>query len=461
MAVLQKTRIEGLLTAEAGITLSGGVLTAPSGTINNLTSNTIKVNTSVNVGSNTTLTSDSISTDTANFTTIEADTYRNLPVASETLQGISYLTDNYLAGQTGRAVSAVAVYNFYQNITGQMDELEDRVIGVSSDAFNKNPPTLWSVKNYADQMSITGGDILDDVADSADMYVEKPAGSPTLNIHIKKFVTQTEFEVLNDLVEELTGGDTGIITDLGDRVSKLESALPISSFGSTTVYNYIATSINNRLGWSDNTTVQSKITNLETNLTQSIESVSSKTNQLEEKIDNDVASLTSNIGAVSDRVDALNSNVNNLSTRVDEAYLWISRIPSSMRRFKATRLSDSQTGGKITIKISELGISSLEDARNYIYIVSLNGFILRGPEWFPGAAGSTDPLDGSEFIFYRGSETTDSYVQTVNSLLPNQELMVFAFGYNVSDFNGSSSTTYSTSNIAQTSTVKAASKILW
>ena len=456
MAVLQKTRIKGLLTAEAGITLSGGVLTAPSGTINNLTSNNTTVNSTLRVGAGTTLTTSSITTSTANFTTIEADTYRNLPVASETLQGISYLTDNYLAGQTGRAVSAVAVYNFYQNITGQMGELEDRVIGVSSDAFNKNPPTLWSVKNYADQMSITGGDILDDVADNADMYVEKPTGSPTLNIHIKKFVAQTEFEVLNDIVEELTGGDTGIITDLGDRVSKLESALPISSFGSTTVYNYIATSINNRLGWGDNTTVQSKINDLNNSLSTSISDLEK---DLSDQISNITNSLIPGLSSEIDTIRTISTGARDLAQSTSDNLMALEGILRiGHAKYEATKLSDANK--TVDISLKELGIS-MQDAPYLTYIVTLNGFVLKGATSFPSTQTQTSAT-GAEYIFINGGSDTNSYIRTTNTLLANQEFMVYAFGYRYSEINGvSTASVNSIASIANTPEVKKAAKLLW
>lgn len=454
MAVLQKTRIEGLLTAEAGITLSGGVLTAPSGTINNLTSNTITVNTSVKVGSNTTLTSDSISTDTAEFNTITADTYGNLPIASETLRGISYLTDNYLAGQTGRAVSAVAVHNFYQNITGQMDELEDRVIGVSSDAFNKNPPTLWSVKNYADQMSITGGDILDDVTDSGDMYVEKPAGRPTLNIHIKKFVTQTEFEVLNDLVEELTGGDTGIITDLGNRVSKLESVLPISSFGSTTVYNYIGNAINTRLGWSDDTTVQSKLNIVEGNAEDLVNNLSNRLSPRIEENSSSISNLQNSLTSISSTATNAINLANDLDTRLSSL---LSKLGLGPLKYENHVTSENQ--GVMEISLSSMGINNIEDAQYLTYIVTLNGFVLKGATTFP-ASGSTSAVD-AEYIFVNGGSASTSYIRTVNSLLANQELRVFAFGIPKSLLDSLYTIVTTAVGSSVNSSKKSSKKILW
>lgn len=452
MAVLKKTRIEGSLTAEAGITVSGGVLTAASGTIDNLTSNNITVNTSVNVGSNTTLTDDSISTDTAEFNTITATTYNGLPRADETTEGIVMLSDVYTSGAPNTAASVIALNEFATSIKDRIEEFELDIRGASDDAFDKNPPTLWSVKNYADQMSITDGDILDDVPDDGNMSVEKATGSPTLNIHIKKFVTQTEFEVLNNIVEELTGGDTGIITDLNDRVNRLESALPISSFGSTTVVNYVGNTINNRLGWSTNDTVQEKLNELNSSLSGSISQVESNLESADRELDRKITINTEDIRTLEGQVSGITNQVNNINTRLDGAYEYISRVPTWLNRAIKMNTNGS-SGGKIRITLENL-VANISNASNYIYIVCLNGFVLRGPTVFPVSAGNAS-IENGEYIFVRGTTLSSSYIETTNTLLANQEMMVIAFGYNTENFSSSASTRVASETIAK------AAKILW
>lgn len=450
MAVLKKTRITELLTAEAGIKLSGGVLTAPSGTINNLTSNTITVNTNVNVGSNTTLTSDSISTNAAEFNTITATTYNNLPRADETTEGIVMLSDTYSSGASNTAASVIALSEFATSVEDRIEEFELDIRGSSEDAYNKEPPTLYSVKAYADYMSITGGSVNTSIPDNGTMTLKK-TGASSLTLSLKNFALQSNLETLREDVDALSG-TSGSLSALADRVTDLEEALPIDSFRTTPVYTFI----NNRLGWSDSSTVQSKINDLNNSLSTSI-------TELENNLSDQILNITNNLipGLSNDieTIRTISTGARDLAQSTSDNLMALEGILRvGQVKYEATALSEE--GKTVDISLSKLGIS-IQDAPYLTYIVTLNGFVLKGATSFPSTQTQTSS-NGAEYIFINGGSDTNSYIRTVNTLLANQEFMVYAFGYRYSEINGVSATNLNNISVtANSAEVKKAAKLLW
>lgn len=452
MAVLQKTRIKGLLTAEVGIDITGGVLNAPNADIDTITSNNIT--TSSLSSSNITL-SNRLDASTANatFNLINSNTYEGLPEAvAGGVKGIVSITDSYTSLSSGLVPTTTAL-NYFRN------DFQSEIIGNDNDPSTAE--TMKGLKNYVKENVITSGVVRVSSEDPA-ITPSINIGSGTITLNIPAWALQSSLNNvqkslndLSDLVDSLTGGQSTRLDDLEDVVYGTESVPGLQDFIPSTLYSQASTVLD-LINKQINNLAITRIDNVETTLTNRLNNLDGKVtdnyNELKEDITNaegSISALRGNFNSLDERVSTLVSEKNNL---------WnvVSSIPYSLVRKKVTIAPGAQPAGKIKIMLSSL-LPDLDAATDFIIMAFLNGFFLDCPTMFPNSGTAV----GRDVIFYRGSRAEDSYIETVNELIAGQEFTVIAFGYYRSTFNPPSTNQISTLSNEEINQIKTSSKLKW
>lgn len=458
MAVLQKTRIKGLLTAEVGIEITGGVLNAPNADIDTITSNNIT--TSSLSSSNITL-SNRLDASTANatFNLINSNTYEGLPEAvAGGVKGIVSITDSYTSLSSGLVPTTTAL-NYFRN------DFQSEIIGNDDDPSTAE--TMKGLKNYVKENVITSGAVRVSSGDPA-IAPSINIGSGTITLNIPAWALQSSLNNvqkslndLSDLVDSLTGGQSTRLDDLEDVVYGTESTSGLQDFIPSTLYNQASTVldlINNQI----NDLAITRIDNVETTITSRIDALESNTTSNLNSLESRITDVEGEIPPIEERLNDHDGRISSMRNDVDLLLSGVASIPSKFDR-KIYNGDRSSAAGKIRVTLRDLGFENLNSVSNYVFLPFLNGFYLKSPKYFPSGTGNST-METDEIIFYRGSTVDNSYIETANTLIAGQEFSIVAFGFNNEDFSLTSQNSIRSFNLLsneEINQIKTSSKLKW
>lgn len=457
MAVLQKTRIKGLLTAEVGIDITGGVLSASNADINTITSNNITTS-SISSGNITLSNRLDASTASATFNLINSNTYEGLPEAvAGGVKGIVSITDSYTSLSSGLVPTTTAL-NYFRN------DFQSEIIGNDDDPSTAE--TMKGLKNYVKENVITSG--------AVNVSSEDPAITPSINIgsgtitlNIPTWALQSSLNNvqkslndLSDLVDSLTGGQSTRLDDLEDVVYGTESVPGLQDFIPSTLYNQASTVldlINNQI----NDLAITRIDNVETTITSRIDALESNTTSNLNSLESRITDVEGEIPPIEERLNDHDSRISSMRNDVDLLLSGVAAIPSKFDR--KIYNGDRAAAGKIRVTLRDLGFENLNSVSNYVFLPFLNGFYLKSPKYFPSGTGNST-METDEIVFYRGSTVDNSYIETANTLIAGQEFSIVAFGFNNEDFSLTSQNSIRSFNLLsneEINQIKTSSKLKW
>ena len=458
MAVLQKTRIKGLLTAEVGIDITGGILSASNADINTISSNNITTS-SISSGNITLSNRLDASTASATFNLINSNTYEGLPeAAAGGVKGIVSITDSYTSLSSGLVPTTTAL-NYFRN------DFQSEIIGNDDDPSTAE--TMKGLKNYVKENVITSGVVRVSSEDPA-ITPSINIGSGTITLNIPTWALQSSLNNvqkslndLSDLVDSLTGGQSTRLDDLEAAVYGTESAPGLQTFIPSVLYSQADTVldlINNQI----NDLAITRIDNVETAITSRIDAFESNTTSNLNRLESRIADVEEEIPPIEERLDDQDSRISSMRNDVDLLLSGVASIPYRFDR-KIYNGNKSSAAGKIRVTLKNLGFENLNSVSNYVFLPFLNGFYLKSPKYFP--SGTESPTtETDEIVFYRGSTVDNSYIETANTLIAGQELSIVAFGFNNEDFSLTSQNSIRSINLLsneEINQIKTSSKLKW
>ena len=458
MAVLQKTRIKGLLTAEVGIDITGGILSASNADIDTISSNNITTS-SISSGNITLSNRLDASTASATFNLINSNTYEGLPEAvAGGVKGIVSITDSYTDLSSG-LIPTTAALNSFRN------DFQSEIIGNDDDPSTAE--TMKGLKNYVRENVITSGAVNVSSKDPA-ITPSINIGSGTITLNIPTWALQSSLNNvqrslndLSDLVDSLTGGQSTRLDDLEAAVYGTESAPGLQTFIPSVLYSQADTVldlINNQI----NDLAITKIDNVESTITSRIDTLESNTTSNLNSLESRIADVEGEIPPIEERLDDQDGRISSMRNDVDLLLSSVASIPYRFDR-KIYNGNKSSAAGKIRVTLGALGFENLNSVSNYVFLPFLNGFYLKSPKYFPsGSENST--METDEIVFYRGSTVDNSYIETANTLIAGQELSIVAFGFNNEDFSLTSQNSirsFSLLSNEEINQIKTSSKLKW
>lgn len=458
MAVLQKTRIKGLLTAEVGIDITGGILSASNADIDTISSNNI--NTSSISSSNITLSNRlDASTASATFNLINSNTYEGLPEAAVGgVKGIVSITDSYTSLSSGLVPTTTAL-NYFRS------DFRSEIIGNDNDPSTAE--TMKGLKNYVKENVIISGVV--------NVSSEDPAITPSINIgsgiitlNIPTWAlqsslnnVQTSLNKLSDLVDSLTGGQSTRLDDLEAAVYGTDNTDGLQDFIPSTLYSQADTVldlINNQI----NDLAITRIDNVESTITSRIDAIESNTTSNLNRLESRLTDVEGNVTLIEGTLTTLDDKISSMRNDVDLLLSGVASIPYRFDR-KIYNGNKSSAAGKIKVTLRDLGFENLNSVSNYVFLPFLNGFYLKSPKYFP--SGTENPtMETDEIVFYRGSTVDNSYIETANTLIAGQEFSIVAFGFNNEDFSLASQNSIRSFNLLnneEINQIKTSSKLKW
>lgn len=458
MAVLQKTRIKGLLTAEVGIDITGGVLSASNADINTITSNNITTS-SISSGNITLSNRLDASTASATFNLINSNTYEGLPeAAAGGVKGIVSITDSYTSLSSGLVPTTTAL-NYFRN------DFQSEIIGNDDDPSTAE--TMKGLKNYVKENVITSGVVNVSSKDPA-ITPSINIGSGTITLNIPTWALQSSLNNvqkslndLSDLVDSLTGGQSTRLDDLEAAVYGTESVPGLQTFIPSVLYSQADTVldlINNQI----NDLAITKIDNVESTITSRIDTLESNTTSNLNSLESRITDVEGEIPPIEERLDDQDGRISSMRNDVDLLLSSVTSIPYRFDR-KIYNGNKSSTAGKIRVTLKNLGFENLNSVSNYVFLPFLNGFYLKSPKYFPSGT-ETPTMETDEIVFYRGSTVDNSYIETANTLIAGQEFSIVAFGFNNEDFSLTSQNNIRSFNLLsneEINQIKTFSKLKW
>lgn len=458
MAVLQKTRIKGLLTAEVGIDITGGILSASNADINTISSNNITTS-SISSGNITLSNRLDASAASATFNLINSNTYEGLPEAvAGGVKGIVSITDSYTSLSSGLVPTTTAL-NYFRN------DFQSEIIGNDDDPSTAE--TMKGLKNYVKENVITSGVVNVSSKDPA-ITPSINIGSGTITLNIPTWALQSSLNNvqkslndLSDLVDSLTGGQSTRLDDLEAAVYGTESAPGLQTFIPSVLYSQADTVldlINNQI----NDLAITKIDNVESTITSRIDTLESNTTSNLNSLESRIADVEGEIPPIEERLDDQDGRISSMRNDVDLLLSSVASIPYRFDR-KIYNGNKSSAAGKIRVTLGALGFENLNSVSNYVFLPFLNGFYLKSPKYFP--SGTESPtMETDEIVFYRGSTVDNSYIETANTLIAGQEFSIVAFGFNNEDFSLTSQNSIRSFNLLsneEINKIKTSSKLKW
>lgn len=458
MAVLQKTRIKGLLTAEVGIDITGGILSASNADIDTITSNNITTS-SISSGNITLSNRLDASTASATFNLINSNTYEGLPeAAAGGVKGIVSITDSYTSLSSGLVPTTTAL-NYFRS------DFRSEIIGNDNDPSTAE--TMKGLKNYVKENVITSGVVNVSSEDPA-ITPSINIGSGTITLNIPTWALQSSLNNvqkslndLSDLVDSLTGGQSTRLDDLEDVVYGTESTRGLQDFIPSTLYSQADTVldlINNQI----NDLAITRIDNVESTITSRIDALESYTTSNLNSLESRITDVEGNVTLIEGTLTTLDDKISSMRNDVDLLWSGVTSIPSKFDR-KIYNGDKAAAAGKIRVTLRDLGFENLNSVGNYVFLPFLNGFYLKSPKYFP--SGTENPtMETDEIIFYRGSTVDNSYIETANTLIAGQELSIVAFGFNNEDFSLTSQNSIRSFNLLsneEINQIKTSSKLKW
>lgn len=458
MAVLQKTRIKGLLTAEVGIDITGGILSASNADINTISSNNITTS-SISSGNITLSNRLDASTASATFNLINSNTYEGLPEAvAGGVKGIVSITDSYTSLSSGLVPTTTALNSF-------RNDFQSEIIGNDDDPSTAE--TMKGLKNYVRENVITSGAVNVSSKDPA-ITPSINIGSGTITLNIPTWALQSSLNNvqkslndLSDLVDSLTGGQSTRLDDLEDVVYGTESTRGLQDFIPSTLYSQADTVldlINNQI----NDLAITRIDNVESTITSRIDALESYTTSNLNSLESRITDVEGNVTLIEGTLTTLDDKISSMRNDVDLLWSGVTSIPSKFDR-KIYNGDKAAAAGKIRVTLRDLGFENLNSVGNYVFLPFLNGFYLKSPKYFP--SGAENPtMETDEIVFYRGSTVDNSYIETANTLIAGQEFSIVAFGFNNEDFSLTSQNSIRSFNLLnneEINQIKTSSKLKW
>ena len=458
MAVLQKTRIKGLLTAEVGIDITGGILSASNADIDTISSNNINTS-SISSGNITLSNRLDASTASATFNLINSNTYEGLPEAvAGGVKGIVSITDSYTSLSSGLVPTTVAL-NYFRS------DFRSEIIGNDNDPSTAE--TMKGLKNYVKENVITSGVVNVSSEDPA-ITPSINIGSGTITLNIPAWALQSSLNNvqkslndLSDLVDSLTGGQSTRLDDLEAAVYGTDNTDGLQDFIPSTLYSQADTVldlINNQI----NDLAITRINNVESTITSRIDAIESNTTSNLNRLESRLTDVEGNVTLIEGTLTTLDDKISSMRNDVDLLLSGVASIPYRFDR-KIYNGNKSSAAGKIKVTLRDLGFENLNSVSNYVFLPFLNGFYLKSPKYFP--SGTENPtMETDEIVFYRGSTVDNSYIETANTLIAGQEFSIVAFGFNNEDFSLASQNSIRSFNLLnneEINQIKTSSKLKW
>ena len=349
MAVLQKTRIKGLLTAEVGIDITGGILSASNADINTISSNNITTS-SISSGNITLSNRLDASTASATFNLINSNTYEGLPEAvAGGVKGIVSITDSYTSLSSGLVPTTTALNSF-------RNDFQSEIIGNDDDPSTAE--TMKGLKNYVRENVITSGAVNVSSKDPA-ITPSINIGSGTITLNIPTWALQSSLNNvqkslndLSDLVDSLTGGQSTRLDDLEDVVYGTESTRGLQDFIPSTLYSQADTVldlINNQI----NDLAITRIDNVESTITSRIDALESYTTSNLNSLESRITDVEGNVTLIEGTLTTLDDKISSMRNDVDLLWSGVTSIPSKFDR-KIYNGDKAAAAGKIRVTLRYL-----------------------------------------------------------------------------------------------------------